>query len=53
MQRLVRLAQHCNSVALKNFYLEHFQVYCLPVWFAQEQLQIYGGFYFAAIIFLF
>ena len=31
----------------------YFQVYCLPVWSAQEQLQIYGCFHFAAIIFLF
>jgi hypothetical protein len=53
MQRLVRAGQQCNSIALKKFYLEHFQVYCLPVWSAYEELQIYGGFYFVAIIFLF
>jgi len=53
MQRLVRPGQHCNSIALKNVYLEHFQVYCLPIWSAQEQITVIGGFYFAAIIFLF
>jgi hypothetical protein len=49
LEDVVWSANYVIQTACSN----HLCVSSLPVWSAKKELQIYGGFHFAAIIFLF